>query len=299
MQRSLIIGVDGQVGGALRERLGPEGLVAAFWDVPVDGGVRFDLREAARKPAVAEKLIDRARPDVVYLVGALTWVDGCEDDPDLAMVVNCEGPAAVARVARACGARCVFYSSDYVFDGESGPYGERDRPNPICTYGRSKLQAELAIASEDPDALIVRTTGVYGPEEQGKNFAYQVAASLRAGRAMRVPADQVANPTYNRDLAEATARLVEAGAKGVYHVAGPELLDRAAFARRLARLAGLDPGPIQPVTTDRLGQKAPRPLRAGLRTDKLLAALPELRLRSVERAVEDWMEHPRGKEWPG
>jgi dTDP-4-dehydrorhamnose reductase len=105
---------------------------------------------------------------------------------------------------------------------------------------------------------------------------------------MPVPADQVSSPTYNCDLAAAVVRLLDAGVAGVVNVAGPEVLDRAAFARRLAAAMGLDPGLVVPRTTADLGQVAPRPLDAGLDVGRLRSLLPDLPLRGPEEAVAHW-----------
>jgi len=115
-----------------------------------------------------------------------------------------------------------------------------------------------------------------------------VAARLGRGEPMRVPEDQVSSPTYNRDLAEGVVALVDIGVAGVVNVAGPEIVDRATFARRLAERMGLDPGLVEPVPTAVLGQTAPRPLDGGLRTDRLRALVPALRPRGVDQALADW-----------
>ena len=192
----------------------------------------------------------------------------------------------------------MYYSTEYIFDGGDGPYSETDTAQPISAYGLSKLEGERAILESDPQALVLRTTVVYGPEGEQKNFAYQLAARLGAGERMRVPDDQVSTPTYNRDLAETSVCLVEAGAAGVFHVTGTERLNRFEFAQRFARAAGLDESLLDPVPTSELGQRARRPLTAGLKIDKLLDTLPGLRMRTVEEAISHWLRHPRGKPWP-
>jgi dTDP-4-dehydrorhamnose reductase len=218
----------------------------------------------------------------------MTWVDGCEREPDLAGRVNRDGPAALAAAAAGCGARTVYLSTEYVFDGTKGPYGEEDPVRPLSVYGRSKLEGEQAVQKVDPGALVLRTTVVYGPEGHGRNFAYQLAARLGRGERMRVPGDQVSSPTYNRDLADGLVALADDGVSGVVNVAGPEIVDRATFARSLAERMGLDPALVEPVPTSALGQTAPRPLDAGLRIDRLRALLPGLFPRGVADAVADW-----------
>src|SRR5205823_4373214 len=138
---------------------------------------------------------------------------------------NVERPVAVARAAAEAGAVFVWYSTDYVFDGRSGPYSEDAPTNPLSVYGRDKLACEQALAQLP--CLVLRATTVYGPEEQGKNFVLQVVAKARAKEKMKVPDDQFATPAYSPDVASATIELLEAGARGIVHVGGPDFLDRA------------------------------------------------------------------------
>lgn len=295
----LVIGAAGQVGGALLEALAARGTpaVGTVSRVLREGCEVFDVAAAGENPALAEDLVTRHRPSLVCIAAGFTHVDLAEADPSRTMRVNRDGPAALARAARALGARTVYYSTEYVFDGTSGPYAEDDAPCAVSVYGESKRQGERAVLDGDADALVLRTTVVYGPEAQGKNFCYQLAARLAAGEHMRVPGDQVSTPTYNRDLATATLALIDGGHRGVFHVAGPALLDRATFARRVCAAAGLDASRIDAVDTASLGQRARRPLRAGLRTEKLRAVLPGLVMREPEAAVADWRLHPAGRPW--
>ena len=141
--------------------------------------------------------------------------------------------------------------------------------------------------AEHPEALILRTTVVYGPDRNAKNYLYSVVRNLRQGRRMRVPEDQISTPTYNRDFVGATCALVAADACGIYHVCGPELLGRMVFAREIARLLGLNADLLEAVRTAELGQRAPRPLRAGLLTEKLRRRLPGLKMRTLAESLRD------------
>jgi dTDP-4-dehydrorhamnose reductase len=269
--RAFVIGASGQVGAALGARLtarghtwtGTHGRVA-------HPGLRFlditDHEATARAVAAAT-------PDWVFCPAALTHVDYCEEHPDEALRVNRDAPAAAARAAASAGAGFVFYSTEYVFDGTAGPYAEDDPVNPLSHYGRSKLEGERAVTAANPRALVLRTTVVYGPEPQGKNFIYQLLRRGRAQERMAIPTDQVSSPTYNADLAAASVELVERGRTGVYHVAGREILDRFAFARIACEVFAIDTSLLEPVTTAALRQKAARPLRAGLRVDRARAEL--------------------------
>jgi dTDP-4-dehydrorhamnose reductase len=287
--RALVLGASGQVGTALGERLAARGhsWVGTYARVSRPGLVPLDIAD----PAPTRRLIAESAPDWVFCVGALTHVDHCEEHPEEAFRLNRDAPALVAREAAGRGAGIVFYSTEYVFDGTAGPYAEDDPVNPLSVYGRSKLEGERGVAAANPRVIIVRTTVVYGPEPQGKNFVYQLLRRARAGERMRAPADQVSSPTYNPDLAAASVELAELGRPGVYHVAGPEVLDRHAFARVVCRVFELDEGLLEPVATAALGQLARRPLRAGLRIDRARSALatplrgPEEGLRAMREAL--------------
>jgi len=287
--RFLVIGASGQIGGHLRRQLEAEGHLVAgtYATFPRPGLVPLDVEDAE---AVAAAVRD-VGPDVVVLAAGWTWVDGNEDDPERSRRVNRDQPLAVCRLAREAGAVFVTYSTDYVFDGEAGPYAEDAPTNPLSVYGRAKLEAEEAIRAETPDHLILRTTTVFGPEEQGKNFVYQLVRRLRAGQPFRVPSDQLATPSYGPDVAAATRALVEAGHRGTWHVAGPDFVGRDALARLACAEWGLDFGAVEVLETAALNQKARRPLLGGLKTERLRAAGIEVRdvesaLRAMREAIE-------------
>lgn len=287
--RILIVGASGQIGGHLLRQATAEGhlAVGTYAGFTRPGLVKLDLEdEDALRAAMRD-----VRPEVVIVCAGWTWVDGNEDDPARSRRVNRDRPRLLAELAGQSGALFVTYSTDYVFDGAAGPYGEEDPTAPLSVYGQAKLEAEQAIRTVNPAHLILRTTTVFGPEEQGKNFVYQLVRRLRQGQAMQVPVDQLATPSYGPDVAAATLALVEQGQRGTWHVSGPDLLDRAAFGRLACQVWGLDESLIEPRTTAQLQQKAARPLRGGLRTDKLTAAGITLRgahagLLDMQREIE-------------
>src|SRR5262245_35769568 len=288
--RALVIGASGQVGAALARQLSALGhaWIGTYAGTPRPGLSCLDITDAG----ATRRFIDEAAPDWVFCAGALTHVDYCEEHPQEAFRLNRDAPGLIARAAAERGAGIVYYSTEYVFDGEGGPYAEGDPVRPISVYGRSKLEGEEAVRQANARAVIVRTTVVYGPEPQGKNFVYQLLRRGRAGEPMRAPTDQISSPTYNADLAAASVELAERDLAGVYHVAGPEALDRHAFARLVCRVFGLDERALEPVSTAALGQRAARPLRAGLRTDRARAVLatllrgPQEGLRAMREALE-------------
>eukprot|EP00928_Gymnodinium_smaydae_P080320 TRINITY_DN64040_c0_g1_i1.p1 TRINITY_DN64040_c0_g1~~TRINITY_DN64040_c0_g1_i1.p1 ORF type:complete len:539 (-),score=87.09 TRINITY_DN64040_c0_g1_i1:44-1660(-) len=300
MPRVLIIGASGQVGSALRREYAAHGYLVygthSAHPIAGDHTIHFDLEAAAADPALADALLTTMRPEIVFVCAAFTWVDGAEAPEARAKVhaVNVAGPAAVAAAAKRAGAKLVAYSSEYVWDGEAGPYSEDDAPNAVNVYGQSKVEMEQRILAEDPSALLLRTTVVYGPERQGKNFVYQLCRQLAAGKPMDVVTDQVSSPTYSRDLAELSRRLVAAGARGVFNACGSERLGRHAFAVLVASALHLDVSLLKPRLTAELQrpQAARRPLEAGMRIDKALAFLGgSFRPRTVQEALADWRGH--------
>jgi dTDP-4-dehydrorhamnose reductase len=266
--KALVIGASGLVGGALLRALAAarHDAVGTYRARPAPGLRQLDVADAS----AARGLIAELRPDVVFLTAALTAVDYCEDHEDEARRINVDGPRAVGQAASAAGARVVYYSTEYVFDGVAGPYSEDDPISPQGAYARSKADGEWAVRQTNLDHLILRTTVVFGWDRASKNFAMQVWERLSAGQRMRVPCDQVGNPTLVEFLAETSVDLVAGGVSGqTVNVVGLDRVPRTEFAVRLARRLGLDESLIDPIATPELHQRAPRPLNAGLKTDKL------------------------------
>jgi dTDP-4-dehydrorhamnose reductase len=238
-------------------------------------------------PEDAKRALEAHPLEAIYCIAGMTNVEGCEDAPEVAGFVNCRGPATLATVAARRNIPFVYFSTEYVFDGIAGPYLEEDATNPLSVYGKTKWQGELAVLAACPHALILRTTVVYGHDFGQKNFVYSLMRSLSAGRTMRVPEDQISTPTYNRDLAFATIALTERRASGIFHACGPERMNRLEFARGVADFLSLDAGLLQGMPTTAMAQKAPRPLNAGLSTEKLRSQHPDLLMRTLAQALTD------------
>jgi dTDP-4-dehydrorhamnose reductase len=278
--QALIVGASGQVGhhltmSAERHELSWRGTCLANQRPGLDV---LDIRDARAVAGV----VHAARPAYILVPAAFADVDRCELDPRVGYEVNVAGVHNLVEVANCVGATIVCFSSDYIFDGADGPYGEHALPAPISQYGRQKLIGEHLLLLRARDALIVRTTVVYGHEPQGKNFVYRLLAATRAGREVDVPADQTGTPTYAPSLADATLELMLAGVRGVINLAGSELVARDELAREIARTFGADPELVRAVPTAELAQAAPRPLRAGLRT--------ELAAQHLGRALPGYVE---------
>ncbi|OGS57301.1 MAG: dTDP-4-dehydrorhamnose reductase [Elusimicrobia bacterium RIFOXYB2_FULL_62_6] len=284
----LVIGSGGQVGKAVCAAAAALGHRAFGADIkPAGQQFSIDLAD----PASVGQAVEASRPGLTVLCSAMTRVDGCELDPELARKLNAEAPGAVAELCAAAGSRLVYLSTEYVFDGKNGPYSETDPVNPISVYGRTKLEGEARVLARLKDALSVRTTVVYSYDLGGTNFIMQLLDRHARGEEMKVPRDQFSNPTYAPELADFILELALAGKSGVYNVVGADRMDRYEFALKACEAFGLKTDFLKPVTTAELKQAAPRPLNAGLKTGKLLAELgrapagPDEHFRTISRLL--------------
>jgi dTDP-4-dehydrorhamnose reductase len=204
-----------------------------------------------------DEALERYRPRAVVNCAAWTDVDGAEADERGAMRVNDEGAALLAGAAASLGAKLVYPSSDYVFDGtQRRPYLESDLPAPLSAYGRSKLAGETSVAVANPNHLIVRSSWLFGTA--GNNF---VETMLRVGAEqpeVLVVSDQVGCPTYTRHLAPALVELAVSDAAGVRHVAGAGRCSWFEFAQEIFDQVGLETR-VMAGSTEMLGRPAPRP----------------------------------------
>ncbi len=261
-----IIGGNGLVGGYLtRIFKGSQTykkVVPTTHSIQKEGFYSLDITQ----PAQLEEFFLNHRPDVVIFAAAMTHVDRCEKERELCLKSNVEAVKDTVRFLKKLGKpfQLVFFSTEYIFDGEKGPYRENDPANPLSVYGMSKWKAEEFIRGEVEDYLIARVTGVFGLEESGKNFFYTLGRHIVQKKTLKVPSDQISTPTYAGFIARAVRSLVESGKKGTFHVAAKNRIGRSEFAFAIARRFGWDAQWIQPVLTAELGQKAKRPLNAGL-----------------------------------
>jgi dTDP-4-dehydrorhamnose reductase len=272
----LIAGASGMLGTALQRVLTQRG---ASFTAPAEGS--FDITDpVAVRHRVAEFAESLAPGQLGVLVNAAAYtnVERAEDQPELAYLVNEHGPVLLARAARKAGLAFVHVSTDFVFDGsKDGAYTEADEPNPLSVYGATKLAGEVSAAAEDPDLLIVRTAWVFGPA--GVNFPVKILEAARSRPTLSVVTDEVGSPTYTIDLAAGILGLVDAGATGLFHLAGAGLCSRYELAIEVLRLAKVE-SVVQPVTHDAFPTKAARPLNSVLDCSKaaeLGVTMPEWR----------------------
>jgi dTDP-4-dehydrorhamnose reductase len=270
--RILVIGGTGLVGNALVRAWAARGAAVAaatYHCHPSPDFRQLDMQdEAAVRAALAE-----TKPDIVAVPAANPHVDYCELHPEETRRVNVAGTLNVARAAADAGSRMIFFSSDYVFDGQKGVYKEEDEVCPINEYGRQKAEAEAGVMAAGPKNLVVRTSGAYGWQWEPKNFVLQIKAKLSAGERMRMAGDLEYNPTAAENLAQVVVELARIEASGIFHVVGSTRLSRYAFAVKAASQFGLDPALLEAVPNASFSSPTPRPKSSSLLTDKVRAAV--------------------------
>ncbi|MEY2719014.1 MAG: dTDP-4-dehydrorhamnose reductase [Bacteroidota bacterium] len=237
-----------------------------------------------RDKNVLKETIMKSQPEVIINLAAMTNVDKCESDKQTCWDVNVTLVENLARLARIVDARMVHVSTDYVFDGQKGPYAETAIPHPISYYGKSKLAGENACIVGSIQAAVVRTNVVYGPFVERPDFVRWVIDALESRTPIRVVNDQYSNPTYVDDISESILRIILKRRSGIYHVGGADYCSRYEFALRIAEFFRADPSNISPVTTAELKQPARRPLKGGLITLKAETDLG-MKMRGIESGL--------------
>lgn len=228
--------------------------------------------------------VDSFAPEAIIHCGALTWVDYCEEHPDESYLKTVKSTQIASELANKHGAKMIYLSTDYVFDGAKGFYSEEDQTNPLSVYGKHKLQAEQFIESNNDNHLICRITNVYGNEIRGKNFIARLSANMRKGDAMELtlPVDQYATPVNAWDVARAVLKLVEGNHNGMYHFASTDYLNRVQLAERVAHYFGHDNLQIRATTTAEINPPAERPLMGGMSPRKFNDLFPDFRWTNVD-----------------
>jgi dTDP-4-dehydrorhamnose reductase len=277
--RVLITGGGGQLASDLEALLGSDAEVRA------PGRAELDVTDDAAVAALFAEL----RPTVVYNCAAFHNVEVCEREEDRSFAVNAR---AVGRLARRCfqtGARLVHLSTNYVFDGcAAEPYADDAAPNPRSIYAISKLAGEYEALSYDPNALVVRTAGLYGlhgSASKGGNFVTRMLARAREQGALKVVADQRLTPTFTVDLALGLVDAVERGMSGTLHLTNAGETSWHGFTEAIMEHAGLVDIPVEPVATTRPEGGADRPLNGVLVNSATLAPL-----RPWRDALADYMD---------
>lgn len=256
--RPVVLGADGRAGRAIADVLSSHAPhTVAAGRLELDASDYFNLRWE----------LERLEADLVINAAGLADVDACETDPARSQFLNAQVAGDVARAAHESGAALVHLSTDYVFAGDGGaPYSEGDPTLPGSVYGKSKRAGELMVLLAHPDALLVRTAWLFGGHGKRPDFVERILRDAVAGAILPVVHDQVGNPTAVGDLARGLVELLAGGVTGVVHLAGSGGVSRAEFAQAILDEAGRPDVEIEPVASEVVPGRAPRPADSRLDT---------------------------------
>ena len=272
----LIVGANGQLGRATRAACDARHRLTVW-----------DRDEADIASAAVVDQIAALRPDVVINCAAWTDVDGAESNRDAAFAVNALGALNLATACARCGAAMVQVSTNEVFAGTAGRfYYEYEQPAPVSTYARSKLAGENAASRVLERLYIVRVAWLFGPG--GNNFPSKIVAAADRNGALKVVDDEVGNPTYAPDVADAIFRLVESERYGIYHVVNDGYSSRFGLAQAVLAAAGRQHVPLSPIKILDWPRPAPPPVHAVL-VNQAAASLG-ITLRPWHEAVHEYVE---------
>jgi dTDP-4-dehydrorhamnose reductase len=248
-------------------------------------GIDYKKLDIIQKHKVKDVILDFF-PDFIINAAAFTNVDKSETEKETAWKINVNGVENIAFYSWTIDAHLIHISTDYIFDGKSGPYSENDKPDPVGYYGRTKLASENSIHISGTKNTIIRTNILYGPAKYGRpDFVKWVVNSLRDNKVIRIVTDQIGNPTYIDDLVASINKIIELKKEGVYNIGGREMISRYDFTLRIADYFGLDKSLIEKIITKDLNQPAPRPLKSGLITLKAETEL-EYKPHTIEETFE-------------
>ena len=280
MKTILITGSNGLLGQKITERLLETGQFN--WIATSKGANRFPVQEGyvyaemdILDPENVKKVIEEYQPDAIIHTAAMTNVDTCEAQQELAHKLNVDAVQTLVDICEAHNIQLVHLSTDFIFDGTEGPYDEMAAPNPLSYYGRTKLEAEEVIKNSKSKWAILRTILVYGisSDMSRSNIVLWAKSALEKGNPINVVNDQWRTPTLAEDLADCCLLAVEHDAHGVYNASGKDMMSVAELVRRVADYWKLDNSIVTEVSSSTLNQDARRPARTGFILDKAVTDL--------------------------
>lgn len=232
---------------------------------PTKNTIKCDITDQQE----VEKVLQREQPDVIMHCAAMTNVDLCEDKTDLAYKINGNGTGNIAKAAEKIGAKVIYVSTDFVFDGNRGYYKENDEVNPLGIYAKSKYDGEVQLQKYSTNWAIARVSVLYGWLEKRQNFTTWVIDQLRQKNQINIVTDQVNSPTLADNAAEAMIEIANQDKTGIFHTAGNDAINRFDFTLKIAEAFDLDSSLINPITSNEFKQKAPRPRDSSLSVKKI------------------------------
>lgn len=276
-KRILIVGANGMLGQRTLEFYlkldNIELLATSVEDKSVFDNIDYVQSDISNRNEI-KKVVYNFCPDFIINAAAYTNVDKSETERELAWKINVKGVEYLSDAARVLDSHLIHISTDYIFDGKSGPYTENDIPNPLGYYARTKLASENTLKISGSRNTILRTNVLYGTAKFSRpDFVKWVVDSLSSKKEIRIVDDQINNPTFIDDLVQGINKVVELRKEGIYNIGGNEFLSRYDFTILISNYFNLDKNLIKKIKTAELNQPARRPLKSGLITIKAQSEL--------------------------
>lgn len=280
MKTVLVTGSNGLLGQKLTEKVLNEGgvnLVATSKGenrYPVKEGYQYASMDILNADEV-RTVIEEYKPDVIIHTAAMTNVDTCHEQRELAYQLNVEAVDTLVKLCEEHNIQLVHLSTDFIFDGENGPYDELAAVNPVSYYGETKLKAEELIKNSKAKWVILRTILVYGivSDMSRSNIVLWAKGALEKGQPLNIVNDQWRMPTLAEDLADICFLAIEHDAQGVFNASGNDLMSISELVAKVADYWDLDKSLINEVSGDTLNQAAKRPKKTGFILDKSMTEL--------------------------
>lgn len=278
-----ISGASGLLGGNCMQYFGSIGwdVVGSHLSYPTPSTCFFDTLQPSHPDNFD---VAAYGPDVILHCGALTHVDYCEQYPEESYEKTVRSTQNIIDLCKRTGARLVFVSTDYVFDGTDGPYRENAPVRPLSVYGQHKLEAERMAMDMLDHTLVIRITNVYGNELRGKNFVARIVQQCKDGQrlSLRLPYDQFASPTNALDIARALYVLIRDGKNGIYHICSSDYMNRVELALRVLSHFPDAEYNLEAISTEEMAQPAARPLLGGFVKQKFASEYPDFLFGTVD-----------------
>lgn len=270
--RILITGGTGLLGTSLIKFFGRENITATYMNHKPKKSAAFLSMDLSKKEEIRET-IKSVKPEIIIHAAASTDIEWCEANKEAAFQINSAATKIISEEAETLGAKIIYISTDFVFDGENGNYNEEDMPNPLNVYGETKLMGEQAVLKYENN-LVIRTN-IYGidPLPTKQSFASWVVSSLKSGKEILTATDQFYNPIFADQLSDYILKLVEKKEQGIWNVACSGKVNRYEFAEMVSDAFGLDKNLIKKVKlqdlVSKFGWQAKRPKDTSLNVSKL------------------------------
>ena len=279
----LVIGANGQLGSVLLNSLKKNFEVIGTYivDEPEDM-IKLDITNNNE----VNRVMDKIKPNIVINTAALTHVDRCEDETELAYSINVQGNTNLFNKCKEINCKLIFVSSYYVFDGEKGWYSETDEIKPLNVYAKTKIESEK-ITLQESNNLVIRTSKIYSWGIDNRNFIARMINTLKQGNNFETTNDQFNNPISANDLAFSIKRLIQENATGIYNTGGPDYVNNFDFAKITAEVFNLNKKLIIGKSTQEFNAKALRPKKCALKIDKLINKI-NFSPKSIKENLKEW-----------